>query len=175
MKLLSLRIPPEQGLSKSLCLLLDWREFQSSWRRKEWQEDLRREDPREGASLSWPAVPLFNHQALSLGGTGKQTAGEGRGGRRKKASFGSHFQEVKALLSGVFTLQNFPGYGRGSQSDSRCLSPQQQQRPLETVVLVGGAAALQSWSREVERRGCLGTWSGSWEGRVCDTPAPRSC
>lgn len=56
---------------------------------------------------------LFNHQELSLRGTGKQTAGEGRGGRRKKAPIGSHFQEVKALLPGVFMLQNCPGYGCG--------------------------------------------------------------
>ena len=136
---------------------------------------MRRGDPREGASLSWPAVLLFNHQALSLRGTGKLTAGEERGGRRKKASVGSHFQEVKALLSGVFTLQNFPGYGCGSQPSSRCLSSQQQQRPLETVVLVGGAVALQSWSREVERRGAWGPGLGPGRGGLCDTPAPRSC
>ena len=45
-------------------------------------------------------------------------------------------------------------------------------------VLIGGDAALQSWSGEVthgEWRGCPGAWSGSWKGMVYNTPAPRNC
>ena len=88
--------------------------------------------------------------------------------RSKLCSLGFHASEFPRLLMWM----GAEGVG------SRCLSPQQQQRPLGIFVVVGGDAALQSWSREVthgERRGCPGAWSGSWEGMVYNTPAPRNC
>lgn len=79
----------------------------------------------------------------------------GVGGRTHPLAPTLHRSKVCSL---GHSLSYIPGLLLPSWPGSRYLSPLQQQRPLEKVVMRGGAAALQSWGGKLAQGAQRGLW-----------------